>query len=86
MAVDAGADILTMHLCKEVAPENQKFILQDVSALSLPAQLSFAGCRGRCGPGASQGHGRLQETRSLTVPPVGRSSRLPFSVPIPLTP
>ncbi|XP_014715201.2 polypeptide N-acetylgalactosaminyltransferase 12 [Equus asinus] len=33
VAVDAGADILTMHLCKEVAPENQKFILQDDGSL-----------------------------------------------------
>uniref|UniRef100_A0A2K5EID8 Ricin B lectin domain-containing protein n=1 Tax=Aotus nancymaae TaxID=37293 RepID=A0A2K5EID8_AOTNA len=33
IAVEAGMDILTMHLCKETAPENQKFILQEDGSL-----------------------------------------------------
>lgn len=34
IAVDAGMDMLIMDLCKEIAPENQKFMLQEVSKLS----------------------------------------------------
>ncbi|XP_004677540.1 PREDICTED: polypeptide N-acetylgalactosaminyltransferase 12 [Condylura cristata] len=29
LAVEAGADTLTMHLCQETAPENQKFFLKE---------------------------------------------------------
>ncbi|XP_037349807.1 polypeptide N-acetylgalactosaminyltransferase 12 [Talpa occidentalis] len=29
LAVEAGADTLTMHLCQETAPENQKFFLRE---------------------------------------------------------
>lgn len=32
--MEAGSDILIMHLCEETAPENQKFIFQEVSELS----------------------------------------------------
>lgn len=32
--MEAGADTLVMHLCEEAAPENQKFVLQEVSGLS----------------------------------------------------
>lgn len=36
-------DILIMHLCEETAPENQKFILQEVGELSfLPADGPWA--------------------------------------------
>ncbi|XP_028690222.1 polypeptide N-acetylgalactosaminyltransferase 12 isoform X2 [Macaca fascicularis] len=33
IAVEAGMDILIMHLCEETAPENQKFILQEDGSL-----------------------------------------------------
>ncbi|XP_069330575.1 polypeptide N-acetylgalactosaminyltransferase 12 [Eulemur rufifrons] len=33
VAVEAGKDILIMHLCEETAPENQKFILQEDGTL-----------------------------------------------------
>uniref|UniRef100_A0A8I3WB38 Polypeptide N-acetylgalactosaminyltransferase n=1 Tax=Callithrix jacchus TaxID=9483 RepID=A0A8I3WB38_CALJA len=33
IAVEAGMDVLTMHLCKETTPENQKFILQEDGSL-----------------------------------------------------
>lgn len=33
IAVDAGMDMLIMDLCKEIAPENQKFMLQEDGSL-----------------------------------------------------
>lgn len=34
MAVEVGKDILVMHPCQDTTPENQQFLLQEVSVFS----------------------------------------------------
>ena len=68
--MEAGTDILTMHLCQETAPENQKFILQEVSErspafLALGPQAAEGAVEGELlglAPGGSQGCNCVQET------------------------
>ena len=52
VAVEAGTDKLIMHLCEEVTPEDQKFILQEVSerpCAFLAVGPGPTGRRGECG-------------------------------------
>ena len=71
--MEAGTDTLVMHLCEERAPENQKFILQEVSELSRPSLLPSVGSRGERGGKALS---LAQSWRVLGLPPcVGEGER-----------